>query len=103
MSKKNVNEEPKVLGVDVAPAEDVTVKEPVKTPTKKNVTGVVTECTRLRVRNTPAVQDGNVISELNLADEVVVDLKESTDEFYKISTKTGVKGFCMKKFINIGE
>lgn len=65
----------------------------------KNFTsGVVTECVRLNVRKTPS-SDGEVVSIIDCLTDVVVDLESSTDEFYKISTATGVDGFCMKKYI----
>lgn len=60
--------------------------------------GVVTECVRLNVRKTPD-PDGEVVSIIDCLTDVVVDLEDSTDEFYKISTAAGVEGFCMKKYI----
>ncbi len=66
------------------------------------VLGVVTECVKLRVRSTPEIAD-NVLAEIILASEVLVDLKESTDEFYKITTEAGLEGYCMKRYINIGD
>ena len=65
---------------------------------KNFASGVVTECVRLNIRETPSA-DGDVVAVIDLLTEVVVDLEGSTDEFYKISTATGVKGFCMKKYI----
>jgi hypothetical protein len=63
--------------------------------------GVVTECIQLRVRETPDASKENTIGVLTFADEVLVDLKSSTTEFYKVITSAGVEGYCMKKFINI--
>lgn len=65
---------------------------------KNFATGVVTECVRLNIRETPD-RDGKVVAIIDLLTDVVVDLENSTDEFYKISTATGVAGFCMKKYI----
>lgn len=65
---------------------------------KNFTTGVVTECVRLNIRETPD-RDGKVVAIIDLLTDVVVDLENSTDEFYKISTATGVAGFCMKKYI----
>lgn len=65
----------------------------------KNFTsGVVTECVRLNVRKTP-YPDGDVVSIIDCLTDVMIDLESSTDKFYKISTATGVEGFCMKKYI----
>ena len=66
------------------------------------VLGVVTECVKLRVRKTPEVGD-NVICEILFASEVLVDLNESTNDFYKITTGVGIEGYCMKQYINIGK
>lgn len=65
------------------------------------VFGVVTECGKLRVRSTPEIAD-NVLTEIILASKVLVYLKESTDEFYKITTEAGIEGYCMKQYISIG-
>lgn len=65
---------------------------------KNFASGVVTDCLRLNIRETPA-SDGNVMSIIDCLTEVMVDLESSTNEFYKISTATGVEGFCVKKYI----
>lgn len=83
-----------------APIEDDSVVEQKKENNTK--LGVVTECGYLRVRSTPEVKDNNVITKIKIADEVIVDIDKSTDEFYHVTTESGVEGFCMKKFINIG-
>lgn len=82
------------LRVKANPVDEAAPAEVVKNFTS----GVVTECVRLNIRETPSA-DGDVVAVIDLLTEVVVDLKDSTDEFYKISTGTGVKGFCMKKYI----
>jgi hypothetical protein len=33
--------------------------------------------------------------------EVAINKEESTAEFYKVCTASGVEGFCMKKFITV--
>ena len=85
----------------VAEVDEVTpvTKEDVKTV----VLGAVSECAKLRLRREPIVADNNVIEELKFADVVYVDLAESTDDFYKVITETGVEGYCMKPYINVAE
>ena len=34
---------------------------------------------------------------------VVVDLDESTEDFYKVICEDGVEGYCMKDYIEIAE
>lgn len=79
-----------------------TAEEIVEESVPSIVLGVVTECVKLRVRKTPEVGD-NVICEILLASEVLVDLNESTDDFYKVTTGAGIEGYCMKQYINIGK
>lgn len=66
----------------------------------KTMFGVVTNCLRLNVRKSPSTtaEIEHVIEALT---EVSIDLKESTNDFYKVCTSAGVEGFCMKKFIAI--
>jgi len=82
--------------------EEIAVENTTESVEPSTVLGVVTECVKLRVRSTPEIAD-NVLAEIILASEVLVDLKESTDEFYKITTEAGVEGYCMKQYINIGD
>lgn len=62
-------------------------------------TGVVTKCAKLNVRSKPSV-DGDVVAVITLADKVTIDVDESTDEWFKVLTVDGIKGYCMRKFIN---
>ena len=66
--------------------EEIAVENTTESVEPSTVLGVVTECVKLRVRSTPEIAD-NVLAEIILASEVLVDLKESTDEFYKITTE----------------
>ena len=82
--------------------EETTTEEIVEEVETTTVIGVVTECVKLRVRSTPEVTD-NVLCEIILASEVLVDLNESTDDFYKVTTEAGIEGDCMKQYINLGK
>lgn len=64
------------------------------------ITGIVSDCKRLRVRNYPELES-NVICEIEADSKVVIDEVNSTEEFYKICTETGVDGYCMKRFIKV--
>ena len=66
------------------------------------LTGVVDGCTKLNVRKEP-YKDAEVLCVINKGEEVVFDTEEEAtyEYFYKIVTATGVKGYCMKQFINI--
>ena len=62
--------------------------------------GVVDCKCKLNIRVAPYA-DADVVKEIAKGAEVMVYLDESTDDFYKVCTESGVEGFCMKKFINI--
>lgn len=64
------------------------------------VSGYV-NCTRLNVRKDPSMSVGNVINKLNEDDEVSIDLSNSYDIWYKISTASGIEGYCLKEFIDL--
>ena len=62
--------------------------------------GVVHDCMRLNVRALPNTLS-NVVTTLINGENVLVDLESSTDEFYRVTTETGVEGFCMAQFIEL--
>lgn len=62
--------------------------------------GVVSCCNRLRVRKFPNL-NAPVLCELDVNTEVMIDMKESANGFYKVCTETGIDGYCMKKFITV--
>lgn len=72
--------------------EEVTKAEP--------TSGIVTDCLKLNIRKEPN-PNSRIVCAIDCLTEVVIDEEESTDEFYKICTVSGVEGFCMKKFITI--
>ena len=63
------------------------------------VEGTVGNCDRLNVRVKPS-KDSTVCYILNNGDSVMVNLEESTEDFYKVYT-INMDGYCMKQFINI--
>lgn len=63
-------------------------------------TGFVSGCNRLNMRKEPNT-NADVLTILEKDTDVAVILTESTDEFYKVSTASGIEGYCMKKFINV--
>ena len=62
-------------------------------------TGVVANCAKLNVRSKPST-NGDVVTVLNAGDEISIDVDKSTDEWLKIRTIAGVKGYCMRKFVS---
>ena len=96
--------EPEVVE-EVVVEEPVVTSEPIAAPEhvveeSTKVLGVVTECAKLNVRQEPST-DAEVVTTIMIGTEVMVDVAESTEDFYKVCTGAGVEGYCMKKFINI--
>ena len=60
--------------------------------------GVVTGCAKLRVRSEPRFGT-NVVCEIDRGTRVMIDKSESTIDYYKIYTESGVEGFCVKTYI----
>lgn len=94
-------EEPVVTPEPVADPEVPVVDSEPETPAVPDkLIGVVTNCVKLNVR-AEASKEADIVTEILLGTVVQIDNFESTDEFYKVVTATGVEGFCMKKFIAV--
>ena len=92
MAKKKTNEKPTVK-------EKLDVVQEATQPTTM-VDAEVSGCERLNVRKSPRA-DASVIQIIGKGDKVSVDKDKTTANFYKVITKDGVEGFCMKKFIKL--
>lgn len=66
----------------------------------KHVDGIVTDCLRAAIYKEPRA-NSKVVKVVTLLTKVTVDMEQSTDDFYRISTSKGVQGYCMKKFIAV--
>lgn len=66
--------------------------------TKSFTAGVVTDCLTLNVRKKPSA-DAEVLVIIDALSKVMVDMAESTNDFFKVVTETGIEGFCMRKYI----
>ena len=65
---------------------------------KESVFGLVSDCANLRVRKKP--NDGaEVLGTIPVNTEVMIYEDQSTNDFYKVYTDSGLEGFCMKQFI----
>ena len=85
---------------DVKSVENVeTVQEP-EVEESEPVIGVVTDCTRLNVREFP-LSDSMVLGVITAETELVIIEEESTEDFYKICTSAGLEGYCMKRYVTI--
>lgn len=62
--------------------------------------GVVTECSKLFVRTEPK-RDCNPAGIINENDEVIIDIENSTEDYYKVVTTEGLEGYCLKTYIKL--
>lgn len=83
--------------VDCSPVEEV-VEEVVEESTKP-VYGVV-NCSKLNVRKKPN-KASEPLCVVEAQTELLIDMDESTVEWYSVTTPNGVEGFCMKQFITV--
>lgn len=85
----------------VESVETINVQETFNQEQFQNVTGVVSGCDRLNVRESDS-KESKVLCIIENGVEVRVDLTtdNTASEFYKVTTQSGVVGYCMKKFIN---
>lgn len=65
-----------------------------------NVIGIVIGCKMLNIRKSPS-KDSDPVCTVDSGEELNINLSDSTDAWYSVSTSTGVKGFCMKEFVAV--
>lgn len=98
----NVDEE--LESTSIEPSEEVEIevvaesKKETEPETKAYDLGVVSGCNKLRVRSEPRF-GVNVICEIEQGTRVMIDRSESTFDYYKIYTESGIEGFCNKSYI----
>lgn len=67
---------------------------------KKESIGVVCNCAKLNVRVHPST-DANIVYQVVGGEELMIDLKKSTKDFYAVWNGAGVQGYCMKQYISV--
>ena len=65
----------------------------------KTVNGVVVDCVKLNIRTEPDIH-ADVACVLDVMSELKIDVSKSNNEWFKVSTATGVEGYCMRKFVD---
>ena len=89
----------------VEPVESMATEKTVETEesVKTTMHGIVVNCKKLNLRKSPLKDsDGaNVITTLLAGATVVINESDSTPNFYKVTTETGLEGYCMKQFIKL--
>lgn len=65
-----------------------------------SINGVVDNCQAVNLREYPSVTSES-LAVLQKGSVVEIDINESTDEFYKVFTSSGIDGYMMKKYVRI--
>ena len=99
MSKKNYDKTEPVEQVET-PVETPIETEPVEQLTESEPVEGVVGCEKLNVRSDATI-DSESVGVINRDSKVFIYEDESTEEFYKVCTATGLEGYCMKKFISV--
>lgn len=79
---------------------EVEVEETIVPEIKEIKTGIVVGCDKLNVREKPKA-DADVVCIVEKNSEVMIDEYESTKDFYRVFTASGIEGFCMKQYISV--
>lgn len=95
-----VVEETKVTEEVVEQTAPEVIEKPVKSKKQKIELGIVTECEQLHVRNA-ASKVATRVAVISKGTELEIESFESGSEWLKVSTKTGIKGYVMAKFITV--
>ena len=98
--EETVTPEVKMEPETVTLPETAPIVETVNTVTlPKTVKGAVANCAKLNIREEPRA-NAAVLTILNVATEIEINPEESDHEWLSICTATGVKGYCMRKFVD---
>lgn len=64
------------------------------------IIGIVANCEKLNIRLRPNVE-AIAICMVHAGDELMIDLANSTDDWFSVCTSIGVEGFCRKEYLEI--
>lgn len=89
-----------VTPVEVEPETTTEVEQKSQAEEPKFVTGIVTDCAKLNVREDPD-STASILGTITASTELIVNKEESTEDYYKICTSVGLEGYCLKRYITI--
>lgn len=92
-----VNVEPEVTETVTETAQDTTPEVATK---PEMVEATVSNCTKLNVRKS-ANKKASVVCVISAGDKVQVNMSESSDKWYKVTTKNKKNGYCMVNFVTL--
>lgn len=84
----------------IVDAQDQTVDVTPKEKAQPTPVYVITGCSKLRVRRKPDA-NAEVVCLVDETNELTVKEVEGAKDWVRVTTDSGKKGFCMKKFVTI--
>lgn len=81
---------------DVEEVEEVSLEDTVVETTF----GVVCDCTKLNIRKSPN-PNADKVAVVNVDSNLMIDLDNSTGNYYKVCTESGVEGYCLKEYVAV--
>ena len=92
-----------VTGTTIEPVvEEAKPEVPEVKPEQPRKMGRVVNCARLNVRKSPKSR-AEVVCEIPVNTKVEIDEDNSTVDFYKIFTASGIEGYCVKTYIDVAK
>lgn len=82
--------------------EEVETEITEETEEDNTVVGTVSGCSNLNIRAKADINSEKVCVVPEKA-VLLIDIDESTDEWYKVYTEAGMEGFCMKKYVTVSK
>lgn len=82
-----------------APAAVVEEIDPIIDTKPEIIYGKVVGCTKLNVRKEPVVTS-DIVRTISKDEKIVINMEKSNDDFYSVRLGA-IKGYCMKKYIEI--
>jgi len=79
----------------VEEVEEVSLEDAVET-----VIGIVSDCKKLNVRKLPS-PDADKVTVVEEGTPLMLDLDNSTGNYYKVYTESGVEGYCLKEYVAV--
>lgn len=66
---------------------------------KTTATGTVAYCSKLNIRKEPSL-NSEILCEVSTFSKLKILLDKSADDWFCVSMKNGIEGFCMKKYVS---
>ena len=98
VKEKPISPAPEAKTIAVDPVVEPMIETVETVALTESVMGIVIGCAKLNIRSEPSAY-ADVLGVLDAASEIEIDVTNSTNEWVKICTASGLEGYCMRKYI----